>query len=364
MVLLLSSPLLLVWLQVLNSSNKMLLGGAVLCGVALVWTIRGTFSAPVSRSTLSRLQNYIDREENLSPLERLVERAGAASEPAAKRRKREKGADLLPTVSRWIGRSRSEFLNKLSSDLTRIGANWRASEVLYASAFLAMFMFMVVGVLMQRYLFGIIFAVGAMTVPFTVVKFKAKRWMGRFETQLADTLLLMSNATQAGYGFQQAMEMVAREGQPPMADEFLKMSQEVQLGVPIADALQHMAERVQNADFSLATTAIVISMEVGGALSEILRSISETIRERVRIRGEIGILTAQGKMTGLMLSALPVGMFFLLNLVGSDPQSKEKYSAPLLDGKNYPIGPKILAAGFVSQMIGYFFINRIVNIEI
>lgn len=361
MALLLSTPLLGVLLQLSTSQKGMLVGG-VLCILLLILTIRSTFSAPVSRSSLARLQNYIDREENLSPLERLIERGEQSS--AAARKKREKSADLLPTLTKLMGNSRVQFLNKLSAELTRIGSNWRASELCYIAVLAALFFFAIVGVLMQKLALGLGLALVAFNLPFMMVKRKAKKWITRFENQLADTLLLMANATAAGYGFQQAMEMVAREGQPPMADEFAKMSQEVQLGVPIADALMHMAERVQNQDFTLTVTAITISMEVGGALSEILRTISETIRERVRIRGEINILTAQGKMTAWMLCGLPVAMFFLLNVVGSDPQSGEKYGAPLFDGKNYPLGPKFVMYGVCSQMFGYWVINRIISIEI
>lgn len=362
MALLLASPMLGVLLQFTTMQRAMLVGAA-LCLLVLMFLIRSTFSAPVSRASLNRLQTYIDREENLSPLERLVDRR-QEEEQTRSRKRREKSADLLPTLSKLINNTRIDFLNKMSADLARIGSNWRASEILYFSLLSAMVLFFIVGVLMRYLMVGIILAIVCVMLPSWVVRFQAKRWMSKFETQLADTLLLMSNATQAGYGFQQAMEMVAREGQPPMADEFTKMSTEVQLGVPIAEALTHMAERVQNPDFTLAVTAIQISMEVGGALSEILRSISETIRDRVRIRGEIGILTAQGKMTGLMLGLLPVGMFFLLNVVGGDPQTGEKYSAPLLDGKTYPMGPKLVITGFVLQGIGFFVISRIVNIEI
>ncbi len=361
---LLASPLVLVLLQA-GGPNRMMLGGAAVCGLLLLWTIRSSFAQPVNRGTLSRLQNYVDREENLSPLERILERHEQEQQQQSKKgRKREHGADLLPTLSKFIAKGRVEFLNNLSADLNRVGSNWRASEVLYVAVLAALVAFFVVGILMQRVMSGLMLAGIAGYVPVFYVKLTAKRWAAKFETQLADTLLLMSNATAAGYGFQQAMEMVAREGQPPMADEFAKMSQEVQLGVPIAEALGHMSERVRNPDFTLAVTAIQISMEVGGALSEILRSISETIRERVRIRGEIRILTTQGRVTGLGLAALPMFMILLLNWVGSDPQSGERYTAPLLDGKQYPYGPKMVAYGIFSQLTGFFIINRIVNIEI
>ena len=356
-----ATPLMTVLL--LTDQQKLFLGGAMTCVVLLFFSLKTTFAAPVDRRNLTRLQNYINREENLSPLEKFIERE-EMEQAARTGRRREKSADLLPTLSRWLGHSRISMLNRLSANLTRINSNWRASEVIYIAILGGLFMFLILGIAMRKYAWGFLIGLLAFKMPFWIVGFKAKRWMTRFETQLADTLLLMSNATAAGYGFQQAMEMVAREGQPPMGDEFAKVSQEVQLGVPISEGLQHMADRVENDDFTLTVTAIQISMEVGGALSEILRSISETIRERVRIRGEIGILTAQGKMTGMMLCALPFFMFFILMVVGTDPDSGERYSDPLTHGKEYPAGPKLILIGLVLQVLGIYTISKIVNIEI
>jgi len=357
------SPMLTTLLLTLTQQQKMFMAGAVVCVFLLIFSLKSTFMAPVDRRSLTRLQNYIDREENLSPLEKFIERE--EMEAAKTHRRRDKQADLLPTLTKFLANSRVDMLNRLSANLNRIGSNWRASEIVYAAVLLSMLVFLVLGVLMQKWIWGLVFGLIAFKLPFSIVGIKAKRWMSKFETQLADTLLLMSNATSAGYGFQQAMEMVAREGLPPMGDEFAKVSQEVQLGVPISEGLQHMAQRVDNTDFTLAVTAIQISMEVGGALSEILRSISETIRERVRIRGEIAVLTAQGKMTGLILSCLPLFMLVLLTFVGSDPASGERYIDPLINkGKAYPAGPKLLVVGVILQLLGYWVISKIVNIEI
>jgi tight adherence protein B len=359
---LLASPWLATLLAWSKLSTIMLVMGLVCLGV-LVVSLMSTFSAPVSRrQILSRLQPYIDRDENMSPLERIVERAEADARRKGSTRAKRRG-DLLPTLSKWIANSRIKILNTLSSDLTRIGSNWRPSEIVYGGASLALFVFFIVGVVFRQLGIGLGVAALAFFAPFALVRFLARRWTTRFEQQLADTLLLMANATQAGYGFQQAMEMVAREGVPPMSDEFAKMNQEVRLGVPIAEALNHMGERVQNRDLFLTITAIQISMEVGGALSEILRTISEAIRERVRIRGEIAVLSTQGKMTGLILSGLPVFLFFVLNLITRTPGEKP-YMDPLFNGKEYPMGPKLVAAGIISEVIGFMAIQKIVNIEV
>lgn len=346
----------------LEGADWTMLIGAGFCAMMLVLTLKTSFEAPVSRQALLRLDQFAQREENLSPLERIVARP-TETQQQQQRRRRARSADLLPTVSKLIQKQRGGMLGNLSADLSRIGSNWRASEILYVGALAAAFMFLIVCVLMQRWVFGLVLTGVAFMMPMWVVRFVAKRWMRTFESQLADTLLLMSNATQAGYGFQQAMEMVAREGMPPMATEFLKMNQEVQLGVPIGEAMNHMCERVRNSDLDLAVVAIQISMEVGGAISEILRTISETIRERVRIRGEIQTLTAQGKLTGALLSALPIGMFFLLNVVTS-ATGGEPYSQPLTQWDKYTWAPYMVWYAVFSQIFGYMLIMRILNIEV
>ncbi len=344
----------------LEQAEWMMLIGAAFCAFMLVLTLKTTFEAPISRQALVRLETFGKRDENVSPLERIVHRP---EDEQRQRRRRSRSADMLPTVTRFIQKSRGGVLAQLNADLARINSNWRASEIVYVGALAGALVFLVVCVVMRKWPVGLLLTGLAFMSPIWLVRFVAKRWMRSFESQLADTLLLMSNATQAGYGFQQAMEMVAREGMPPMATEFLKMNQEVQLGVPIAEAMNHMCDRVQNTDLNLAVVAIQISMEVGGAISEILRTISETIRERVRIRGEIQTLTAQGKLTGAILSLLPIGMFFLLN-VATGIGGNEPYSVPLTQWDVYPWAPYLVYYAVFSQFIGYMIIMRIINIEV
>ncbi len=346
----------------LRESLPLVLG---LCWLAMtVALLRSSLGAPSSqRQAMNRLRNYIDRDENLSPLDRILDRAEADSRKQRTRGRRKD--DLLPHLSRLVEQSGLKFLNTMAADLTRIGSNWRPSEILYGAMAMAALLALVF-IALRLYVVAVMAAAAGFAAPFMLVKFFAKRWTVRFENQLADTLLLMSNATAAGYGFQQAMEMVAREGMPPMSEEFSKMNQEVRLGVPIADALTHMSERVQNRDMTLTATALIIAMEVGGAISEILRTISETIRERVRIRGEIAVLSTQGKMTGAILSALPIFLFFILNFVtrGTAGPGEPPYMDPLFNGKEYPWGPRMVVFGIFSQITGYLIIQKIVSIDI
>jgi tight adherence protein B len=109
----------------------------------------------------------------------------------------------------------------------------------------------------------------------------------------------MANSLKAGFSFLQAVEMVSREAQPPISEEFGRLTQEIALGVSISQSMESLSERIRSMDLSLMVTAVLIQREVGGSLAEILETIASVIRERVRIRGEIRTLTTQGRMTGM-----------------------------------------------------------------
>ena len=136
-----------------------------------------------------------------------------------------------------------------------------------------------------------------------------------FNDHLADTITLIANALRAGASFLQAIELVVRETQPPISTEFNRVIREVNLGLPFEQALNNMVRRVRSDDLELMTTAITIQHQVGGNLAEILDSIAFTIRERVRIIGEIRVLTAQQRMSGYVVAGLPIGLVVILSVI-------------------------------------------------
>lgn len=141
-------------------------------------------------------------------------------------------------------------------------------------------------------LLGLVLALVGFAMPAAVMGFKAKRRQKAFIHQLGDTISLMANSLRAGYSLVQTMEMVAKETKDPIGAEFKRVVREVGLGISIHDALNHLMERVPSEDLDFLVTAISIQHEVGGNLAQILITIGHTIRERVRIQGEIGVLTA------------------------------------------------------------------------
>ena len=190
---------------------------------------------------------------------------------------------------------------------------------------------------------------------------KSKR-LKAFNSGLADTIMLLANSLRSGSSFLQAVEMIVREAQPPISTEFARVIREVNLGLPLDDALANLARRVKSDDLDLLTTAIGIHHTVGGNLAEILDTISYTIRERVRIKGEIKTLTAQQRMSGYVVGFLPVALVVIMSVIAPTFMEPMFQKPPELLG--LPAGLFILGAGALMMGIGFFFIRRIVDIEV
>ncbi|MCX2727709.1 type II secretion system F family protein [Thermomicrobium sp. 4228-Ro] len=201
---------------------------------------------------------------------------------------------------------------------------------------------------------GLLFAIAGWLLPHYYVLWRARRRLQQFINQLGDTIGLMANSLRAGYSLLQTMDLVARESSPPIADEFRRVVREVGLGVPLQEALEHMLRRVPSDDLDLLVTAIAINHEVGGNLAQILDVIGETIRERVRIKGEIRVLTAQQSLSGYVISLLPVGLAIVIFLLNPDYLGS-LFTWPWIC---MPIG------AVISMVIGFFVMRRIVAIEV
>jgi tight adherence protein B len=202
------------------------------------------------------------------------------------------------------------------------------------------------------------FAVGnfiGCCMPLLFLRIKIKRRAKAFNDQLGDTLILIANALRTGYSFMQAIEMVAREMLPPISAEFGRTLKEMNLGIQTETAMNNMAMRVDSDDLDLVITAVLIQRQVGGNLAEVLESIAGTIRERIRIKGEIRTLTAQGRMSGVIISLLPVALLVALKLINPG------YIDLLFTNQ---VGQMMLGIAIFGQILGVMAIQRIVNIKI
>ena len=177
----------------------------------------------------------------------------------------------------------------------------------------------------------------------------------KFDNQLAPTILSLSSGLKAGYTFGQAVALVSKNAQAPMGPELTRVTRESQLGVPLVDALARMVRRNESDDLRLLLTAVQIQAQVGGNLAQILDTIEFTIRERVRIKGEIKTITSQARVSGYILIALPFALAGILSLLAPS------YFTPMLHN---PIGLVMLGVGGFFLVCGYGIIRKIVNIKV
>jgi tight adherence protein B len=245
--------------------------------------------------------------------------------------------------------------SKVADQLARADIKLRVSEYFLVVAGTMAGVFVVVYFINHSFIVAIIFGALAYFAPGFYVKFRQRRRANALNRQLGDTILLLSNALKAGYSFAQAMATIARSAPAPMSDEFNRAVREMNLGVTVDDALEHMDQRIQSEDFDLMVTAVQIHRVVGGNLAEILDTIAFTIRERIRIHGEIRTLTAQARASGYIITALPFALTGILTLVSPS------YITPLF---KEPLGWFLIALSMIMMSIGYAVIRRIAAIEV
>jgi tight adherence protein B len=203
--------------------------------------------------------------------------------------------------------------------------------------------------------------IGFMLPRFWLGRRKSGR-LGAFNKQLPDTITLLANGLRAGSSFLQAVELVVRESRPPVSTEFSRVIREVNLGLPFEQAMENMVRRVRSDDLELMATAINIQHTVGGNLAEILDSIAFTIRERIRIKGEIRTLTAQQRLSGYVVGFLPIGLAGFLFIAAPNFMEAMFLNPPAVLG--LPAGVVLLIFGGFMMFIGFMLIRRIVDIEV
>lgn len=250
----------------------------------------------------------------------------------------------------WSGRSKTLEHKLIQAGMPLKGAEFMVICVGTMAAGAAA-MFLVSGGKTIMALTGV--ALGYM-LPVLILRAKAARRVRLFNNQLGDTLIMIANSLRTGYSFLQAVEMVSREMAPPISVEFARLLKEMSLGVTTEEALANMGERLASDDLDLVITAVLIQRQLGGNLAEVLDNIAGTIRERIKLKGEIRTLTAQGRISGLIIGVLPFALAVFIFLVNPG------YMSTLFTN---PIGKIMLAAALASQVIGLLLVRKIVNIE-
>ena len=260
----------------------------------------------------------------------------------------------------WVSKrvERTTFGERISRDLARADLKFKAGEYI---ALIVIAIILVGGI---AYFLGgrnpISFLIGAVIgyfIPGFYVRQQQARRLNKFNEQLGDMINLMVNGLRAGYSTMQAMEAVSKELPSPICDEFHRVIQEMQVGIPMEAALDNLLRRIPSEDLDFLVTAINVQREVGGNLAEIMDTISFTIRERVKIKGEIRVMTSQVRASGAVLSLVPVFLSLIIWFI--DPS----YIMSFMD--DGPIcGAAIVASVLILIGLGYFIMMRIADIEV
>ena len=245
--------------------------------------------------------------------------------------------------------------DNIQAQLIRAGLPLRSEEFIVICLFFILFVPLLLAVLVSNTLVSIMALMIGLFIPKIYLDLKKNKRLQLFNSQLGDALIVMANALRAGFGFQQAMDTVRREMPDPLATEFTWTLREMNLGISQDEALLNMGQRVKSDDLDLIITGIIIQKQVGGNLAEILENISGTIRERARIKKEIKVLTAQGRLSGLIIGVLPILLIFAMLTINPDYFNKMLHN---------PLGMMFLGAGAVLEVIGMFVIRKITDIEL
>ncbi|MCA9979606.1 MAG: type II secretion system F family protein [Anaerolineales bacterium] len=276
-------------------------------------------------------------------------------------RERRTVADQLDKA---IGSRGFSFFDRIKERIARADMKLRVTEYIALVVILALVVGGVAYFVTGSAIGAVVGAVVAAQVPRIYAGRAATKRLQAFDGQLSDTLNLWVNALRSGFSVMQGMEAIAAELPPPVSKEFERIIQEIRLGISMEDALSNSLRRVPSEDYDLVITAVNIQREVGGNLAEILDIISFTIRERVRIKGEIRTLTAQGRASGWIITLLPLGLSIVLYLINPDYITELIVNEPPYVANVVPCGWIVVGAALLMIGLGGFAIQKIVDIEI
>ena len=251
--------------------------------------------------------------------------------------------------------SRLRIVNKFQRVLDQADVNWSASRTLVNLTAITMLVGALMVVLQFRGVTVLGVAVATYTLPLLWLIHKRKKRIRVLVEQLPDVFDLMGQALRAGHALAGAIQLISQQMPEPVSKEFARVFQEQNLGIKIEDALKNMAKRVGLMDVRFFVTAVLIQRQTGGDLAEVLDNISGVIRDRIKLFGLVKALTAEGRLSGWVLLALPM-VVFVMELVVNP-----KYANVLLDE---PLGQYMLMGAGVAQILGLLMIQKIVNIKV
>lgn len=242
----------------------------------------------------------------------------------------------------------------LNKKLEKAGIPLKAHEFTRFRLILTAIFFVIVYICFKNPVLTSILTGGFFFLPPLAVSLAENKKREKFELQLPGALSLLRNSVEAGMSFLQSMELVAEEMDPPISEEFAKVIHESQVGVDLRTSFERMNDRVDSTELELMTIAVLIQREVGGNLAEILDTILQTIRERIQLKGEIKALTAQGKLSAVIIGGLPVALAVIMNMINGE------YMSPLF---TTTIGQILIGFCVVLMGVGIWLMMKICQID-
>lgn len=246
-------------------------------------------------------------------------------------------------------------VQRIELALKQAECSWSAGRVLGSSVMLGVMGCGVGYYELPNPLLALLPGAALAALPLLILRWQCSRRVKAFNRQLPEAIDLMARALRAGHSVSAALEIIGDESPEPVSCEFREVYRQQMFGLPTREALLQLGQRVPSSELRFVVTAMLLQKETGGNLVELLERTAAVIRERVRIEGEIRIYTAQGRLTGWILSLLPVAMFFLLSV------ANHEYSRVLVED---PVGQKLVLAGLILMAIGGLAIRKIVNVKI
>jgi len=244
---------------------------------------------------------------------------------------------------------------ELSRLIKQAGQKWQVNVVLMASAAMALLGWWIASLAISSFGLSIIIGLAIGAAPYIYLYVTREIRFARFDTTLPEAVDLMARGLRAGHAVTAVLEMVGNEVADPVGTEFRAMHEEQALGLPLREAMINLVDRMPRDDVRFLATAILLQKETGGNLAQILDKTAAVMRERARLRGQLRIYTAQGRITGWILCTAPFAMFGLISLVNKN------YEKPLFSD---PLGIKMIYTGLIMMVIGILAIRKIIDIKV
>lgn len=298
-----------------------------------------------------RLEQVVSTRTQLGTDAAEVAKAEETNEYALRRDTR---ISTIPWLNELLSKALKERSKSIMTLIEQSGLKIKVSEFVLFVALVSISTVLILIFVLHNFLF----ALGGLTsgfIPFWIMGFLKERRVGTFVSQMPQALDLLSSDLRAGLDVMAGIKHLSEEFPAPLGEEFAKVIVEVNLGLSLTEALNNLSRRVNTMDVQILCTGIIINRELGGNLSELIGGISNTVRERFRLKGMIKALTAESQMSAIFLIVLPIGLFVLLNIM-----APSTYNDFIKD----PKGQGILIGCIISMGIGYYIMQKITRIEV